>query len=1124
MQKKIVNILFSTRLMGLLFITYFVAMAVGTFLDRGQDTSPTPYSRVWVYNSWWFTLIHILFVINFLGNIVRFKLLRKEKITTLIFHISFILILIGAGITRYISYEGVMPISEGETENTFLSEKTYLEVLVDGEIDGQPMRRTMDKELMLSSRLSNTFTWNTDFNKDPIKIKANKFIGGAEDGFIEDEAGEYHLKIVETGDGGGRHEHYLKDGELVNMHNVLYAFNKPTDGAINIGFDGEDYTIRSPFEGEYKVMATQTDFTFVKDSVQPLKMRSLYNLQGILFVIPEPAVKGNAGIVEKAIKEKNDQDALFVDVTVNGETKTVGLLGGKGYSNDKKLIEVGGYKMYLSYGSKSVELPFAIKLKDFVAEKYPGTESSYASFTSKITVESDETFDYDIYMNHVLDHKGYRFFQASFQDEERTTILSVSHDFWGTWVTYIGYFLLYIGMMLILLDKGSRFGELKKTLDKIKAKKAKLVMIFLLFAFAKAETAYSQESNTSSVVVQDTIATLEQEEAPAINILPSDGGDHSNENKELTNAQIDSIIVASAPSAEHAAKFGRMIIQDDGGRMMPINTYASMLLRKISRSDSYAGLNADQVMLSMMENPFIWNNVEILYLKKGNDSIRNVIGVPSDVKKFKVLDFFDKDFKYKLEPYLAQAFSEATPTIIDKEFRDVALRLGLLDRTLSKKILKILPKVNDPNNTWVSPIAAGDGGYRATDSVIAHQIFPAYLLSLRKARIDGDYTDADKILLGLERFQRRLGGDIMPSAEKIDAEILYNNNDPFTKLYWLYMLAAFFMMTFVIIEIFNPSKLVSLMVNAGLVIITILFLLHTGSLIWRWYISGHAPWSDAYESVLYVGWATMFFGLAISIQDWTLTRKVYSIQKVSKALIPFGIVGATVASLGDILFGKKGSTLTVASIAFVTGFILWAASMNWMNPEIANLQAVLNSYWLMIHTAVIVASYGPFTIGAILGIVSLFLMIFTTEKNKAKMDLNIKELTVINEMALTVGMVLLAIGTFLGGQWANESWGRYWGWDPKETWALISLIVYAFVIHMRLIPGLRGRWLFNLFAVIALGSILFTYFGVNFYLSGLHAYQSGGDIANQKIIIAVSAIALLGFLSYRKYAKYYKKS
>jgi ABC-type transport system involved in cytochrome c biogenesis permease subunit len=105
--------------------------------------------------------------------------------------------------------------------------------------------------------------------------------------------------------------------------------------------------------------------------------------------------------------------------------------------------------------------------------------------------------------------------------------------------------------------------------------------------------------------------------------------------------------------------------------------------------------------------------------------------------------------------------------------------------------------------------------------------------------------------------------------------------------------------------------------------------------------------------------------------------------------------------------------------------------------------------------------------------------------------LNINELTIINEMALTVGLVMLTIGNFLGGQWANESWGRYWGWDPKETWALISIMIYAFVIHSRLVPGLRGKWTFNVLSIFAYASIMMTYFGVNFYLTGLHSYASG---------------------------------
>jgi len=200
------------------------------------------------------------------------------------------------------------------------------------------------------------------------------------------------------------------------------------------------------------------------------------------------------------------------------------------------------------------------------------------------------------------------------------------------------------------------------------------------------------------------------------------------------------------------------------------------------------------------------------------------------------------------------------------------------------------------------------------------------------------------------------------------------------------------------------------------------------------------------------------------------------------------------------------------------------AHWNWMDPSIANLQPVLNSYWLMIHVAVIVASYGPFTLAMVLGVVSLILMLFTNKKNKAKMDLNIQEITYINEMALTIGLVMLTIGNFLGGQWANESWGRYWGWDPKETWALISIMIYAFVIHARFVPALRGKWIYNLMSVVAFYSILMTYFGVNFYLTGMHSYASGDKVVTPSFVYySVACVAVLGFFSYLSYKKHFKK-
>ena len=298
------------------------------------------------------------------------------------------------------------------------------------------------------------------------------------------------------------------------------------------------------------------------------------------------------------------------------------------------------------------------------------------------------------------------------------------------------------------------------------------------------------------------------------------------------------------------------------------------------------------------------------------------------------------------------------------------------------------------------------------------------------------------------------------------------------------MLAGLVTLLFVILKIFYNNKFINSLVLIGKIAIILLFIIHTAGLIARWYISGHAPWSDAYESMIYVAWATMFFGLA---------------------------------------FGRK-SDLTLASTAFVASMILMIAHWNWMDPAIANLVPVLDSYWLMIHVAVIVGSYGPFTLGMILGVVSLLLMIFTNSNNKAKMKLNIREITIITEMALTVGLVMLTIGNFLGGQWANESWGRYWGWDPKETWALISIMVYAFVIHMRLVPGLRGRWFFNFMSIVAFASIMMTYFGVNFYLSGLHSYASGDKVITPDFIYySIAVVVILGALSYWKYKKHYYK-
>lgn len=551
MQNKLAKVLFSTRFTAILFIIYIAAMAAGTFMDAGQDTSPTPYTRNLIYNAWWFEAIMVFFVINFAGNIYRYRLYKKEKWATLIIHLSFILILFGAFITRYVSFEGMMAIREGEVENTFLSQKTYITTYIDGdfEVNGQHQRRVLESEVDFSKRLQNKFKVSTDYNKQPVTIELVDFIAGAEEDVIPDDNGDLFLKLVEGGD-SGRHNHFLKVGEVQNIHNVLFALNKPTKGAINISYnDDGSLDINSPFEGEYMTMATRAEGQLVKDSLQPLVLRSLYKIGTMQMVFPNPVVKGVFGVVQKSEVQKNDSDGVVLKVTTNNETKTIGLLGGKGVNNAFKQLKVGGLDFAFRYGSKVLELPFQIKLNDFEAERYPGTDKSYSAFSSQVTVldEEEGDFDYKIYMNNILDHRGYRFFQASFDPDEKGTILSVNHDYWGTLITYIGYILLYFSMMAILFVKGSRFHDLKKQLNKIKTKKAKLLsLVFLCLGMNVFSQSHAE----------------------------NDGHNHSKPSK----TQIDSILKANITPKAHADEFGHLVIQDISGRMMPVNTYASEML------------------------------------------------------------------------------------------------------------------------------------------------------------------------------------------------------------------------------------------------------------------------------------------------------------------------------------------------------------------------------------------------------------------------------------------------------------------------------------------------------------------------------------------------------------------
>ncbi len=1046
---KIYNKIISMQSMVILFIIFATSMAIATFIENDYGTTT---AKTLIYNAWWFELIMILLAVNLIGNIIRYKLYRKEKWPVFIFHAAFLLILIGAGITRYISYEGLMPIREGETSDTFLTEKTYLQMHVD---DGaNQFDPPIKKELALSAidfpfLTDNHYQLDVKFKDKPIHLEILKYIPHATEKFIADDKASKHLKIV-VSTPKGRKDVYLKDGQISILNDKRISYNNVQDETINIFEENDTLKILSPFAGTYMRMSDQQTFTVKPDSVQVFHLRSLYRFDNSSFVVPEKPIKGKT-VFESGNKNMNPLDLLLVKVKSGKDEKTLGLYGGQYAPDTPKFFRLNDLNFRLKFGPEHKRLPFQIKLRDFQLEKYPGSTMP-KSYASEVTVISPKkSFDYRIYMNHPLEYKGYRFYQSSYtitpQYEE--TQLSVNHDFWGTWVTYIGYSLLYFGLIMIFFVKGTRFAKLKKMLKKNREKSLKIILS-ILFVISN-NFLFAQDKNEK--------------------------------------AKIDSLIILKtiAP-ADKAEDFGHLVIQDYGGRMKPINTYASELLRKLTKHDTYelydgTKISADQMLTGMISYPEGWWFVPMIYMERGDETVRNLIGVDKNTKYAKLADFFDKETgEYKLTKQLEEAQKKRIKGKFDKDIINITGRVTLLMNTLNYKNLRLFPLPGDKEHKWYSWTDIARFNFNEEDKNFAKNAIPLWTKEIFKAKTSGDYKLSDEILKAIDKFQHKYGEAVYPNKNKIKWEIFYNKYDAFRSLFWQFMTLSLFIFILAILEIFYRKKWIKYSYLFFYALSVILTLKMIFFLILRWYISGHAPWSNAYESMIYVAFATIMAG---------------------------------------ILLGRK-SALTLASTLFIGSMMLMIAHWNWMDPQIENLNPVLDSYWLNIHVAIIVASYGPFAVGMILGLLSLILMAITNEKNKKLLEYRIKELSYITEMSLIIGLVMLTIGNFLGGQWANESWGRYWGWDPKETWALISIVVYALVIHARLIPGLRGLFTFNLLAVLSFASILMTYFGVNFYLSGLHSYAKGEPQETPiYIYYFIAAIFLISQIAYLKYKKYY---
>lgn len=1014
-----VNVLkkvFSMSLMTLFLFAFFVAIGRATFIenDFGRHVA-----QKLVYQAWWFEMIIGYLTLSVLFNIYRYKLLQWKKIGSLMFHLSFVVIIIGAWVTRVTGFEGAMMIREDGSTNIIISYDTFLQM----KIHDFDQQYVYNMPVILDKSTNNDFDYTFDFpgEVDPITISFVGMKEGVKDTLIPTgkSSGDPYLEIVTVGQ-NGRQYNYLKSGDILNGQGLLMSFNNDSlTEAISIFETDSGLFIKSPYDLNYMRMADQSQGMIVRDSIQPFGLKQLYEFMGVNFVSSNYYPSARLERVESAIGNKEMKEVM-VAVTQGGQTTQVPLIGGKGQYPEWNRFKFGNLNYELAFGSRLIQLPFYIYLNDFELKRYPGTDkpSSFSSYVTLVDPAKNLEQEHHIFMNNVLDYGGYRFFQSSYDPDEKGTVLSVNHDATGTLITYIGYTFLALGFILNLFASGGRFRHLVKKATEIRKKRESMATLLILglgLMFSNPTHAQDQKAGDNEVF---------------------QGAD--------TSLVVD---------FEHAEEFSKLVVQSYSGRFQPVHTLAEDLLHKISRQDKYKGQTAMQVFLGLHTNGLAWNMEPLIYVS--GKPLRDKLNLGEE-KYASLVDFYTLDFQYIIldDVEAARLKRDADRSQYDKDVLKTDERISILSGVMTGMYLSIFPLPNDPAENWYSPYE-DNLPFEQKDAAFVNDIMQLYRVAVNKGFQTGDWSEANRIVGVISSFQRKFGNaETIPTDSQVDLEITYNKANIFKHLMRAYLAVGFILLILQFVQVLKPRFKFRTVFNIGYAVFIVLFLLHGIGLGVRWYLSGHAPWSDGYEATVFIGF---------------------------------------VAALCGVLFYKR-FPIIVPVAGIMAWLLLFVAHLSVMDPQMTDLVPVLKSYWLKIHVAVITGSYAFLGIGAILGLVNMIFYFFANNENEKRVRMTTKELTYLAEIVIIIGLFMLTIGTFLGGVWANESWGRYWGWDPKETWALASVLVYAILLHLRFIPFLKSEFAFNVGALWGYSSIIMTFFGVNYYLSGLHSYAQGDPV------------------------------
>ncbi|MBE0496439.1 MAG: cytochrome c biogenesis protein ResB, partial [Campylobacterales bacterium] len=700
--------LFGMPTMVFLLLLFAFACGTATFIENDFGTE-----SAWalIYASWWFALIQLWLGLGLLYSAFAYKLLKKEKLPSLVFHASFLFILLGAGLTRYYGFEGTLHIREGKMENRVVSMEPFVQLRAFKENEVY----SADKQHLVSLLDVfgvNSFRLNLPIGNEKASLRYEALVPNATTRLVSDESGESMINFVVSYKQQPR-DIIMRQGEVFDTPDLLFAFakdehevvasSKPT---LYMYIKNGAFFMRPTHELTWFKMADSTQGQYPSMEETSLAGSQLYTFNNVSFTPKELFLKGKEVLVNEPAKpnEAPKPHALVATLSYQGESKEVVMYGhGRGRPGYPTQAMVGGQMFQLEWGSKSFELPFNIELIEFQLDRYPGSRapSSYASEVKVVDAQKNITLPWRIYMNHVLDYRGFRFFQSSYDQDEKGTILSVNQDP-GKWPTYLGYFLLAAGLLFNLLNPKSHFGELIRSVNKDMGSARKLTAIVAFMGLlASSQPLQAQEEY--------------KEHLPFLKSF----------------------------DLAHANHFGTIVVQGADGRMKPVDTIAHEVLNKVYRKSSYEGIMPNQVVLGMMSSPSFWQTQPMIRIS--HPELKNILGVDAKATYASFNDFFEQsgDYSYKLAKHaeLASRKKPAERNLFDKDVLKVDERLNVCYMVYTGEVFRMVPKVNDPNRTWYSPKAA-ISQFPPEEALEARMLLVAYFDAIAQSLESGNWSKA----------------------------------------------------------------------------------------------------------------------------------------------------------------------------------------------------------------------------------------------------------------------------------------------------------------------------------------------------------------------------------------------